>query len=199
MKERPILFSGPMIRAILDGQKIVTRRPVKLTDLLRVCLEPREGELKLKAAKKLCPLGRPGDRLWVREAWAADAQVDLIAPRELSLGEPILYPADGAIRQNGCAMISRGRIRPSIHMPRWTSRILLGITDVRVERLQDITEEQALAEGVMSAERDIDPDGNGYSPVELFGGLWTMINGMESWRANPWVWVVEFKRIEPRN
>ncbi|MBF8720225.1 hypothetical protein [Pseudomonas guariconensis] len=196
-KERPILFSGPMVRAILEGDKAVTRRAVKMTHLLRVCLEPVEGELKLKAAKKLCPLGRPGDRLWVREAWAADAQVDSIAPRELSLGEPILYPADGVIRQTGCAMISRGKIRPSIHMPRRLSRILLEITDVRVERLQDISEQQALAEGVMSAERDIDPDGNGYSPVELFGGLWVKLNGMDSWSANPWVWVVEFQRIQP--
>ncbi|SEI16987.1 hypothetical protein [Pseudomonas asplenii] len=197
VKERPILFSGPMVRAILDGDKAVTRRAVKMTDLLQACLEPQEGELKLKAAHKLCPLGRPGDRLWVREAWAADAQVDLIAPRELSLGEPILYPADGAIRQTGCAMISRGKIRPSIHMPRWISRIQLEITDVRVERLQDITKQQALAEGVMSAERDIDRDGNDYSPVELFGGLWVMINGMGSWNANPWVWVIEFKRVTP--
>lgn len=197
LKERPILFSGHMVRAILEGDKVVTRRAVKMTDLLQMCLEPQEGELKLKAASKLCPLGRPGDRLWVREAWAVDAQVDSIRPCELSLGEPILYPADGAIRQTGCSMICRGKIRPSIHMPRWVSRLLLEITDVRVERLQDVSDEQALAEGVMIAERDIDPDGNGYSPVELFGGLWTMINGMESWRANPWVWVVEFKRIEP--
>ena len=77
------------------------------------------------------------------------------------------------------------------------SRILLEITDIRVERLQDISEQQALAEGVMSAERDIDPDGNGYSPLELFGGLWVKLNGMDSWSANPWVWVIEFKRIQP--
>ncbi|AGE26933.1 hypothetical protein H045_14340 [Pseudomonas poae RE*1-1-14] len=80
-------------------------------------------------------------------------------------------------------------------MPRWASRILLEITHVRVERLQDISNEQALAEGVKSAESDIDPDGNDYSPCELFGGLWTMINGMDSWNANPWVWVIEFKQV----
>ena len=80
-------------------------------------------------------------------------------------------------------------------MPRWASRIQVEITDVRVERLQDISNEQALAEGVKSTERDIDPDGNDYSPCELFGGLWRMLNGMESWKANPWVWVVEFKRV----
>ncbi|KRP84181.1 hypothetical protein HBO13_03160 [Pseudomonas lactis] len=80
-------------------------------------------------------------------------------------------------------------------MPRWASRILLEITDVRVERLHAITNEQALAEGVKSAESDIDPDGNDYSPCELFGGLWTMINGMDSWNANSWVWVIEFKQV----
>jgi hypothetical protein len=197
IKERPILFSAPMVRAILEGRKTVTRREVKMTDLLAVCLEPKEGDPKLKAAQKLCPLGRPGDRLWVRETWAADAQLDAIAPRELSQGEPILYPADAALREVGCSMITPGRSRPSIHMPRWACRTLLEITDIRVERLQGITPEQAIAEGVMSAERDIDPDGNDYSPCELFGGLWTMINGMESWNANPWVWVVEFKRVAP--
>ncbi|RMS44496.1 hypothetical protein ALP66_02377 [Pseudomonas amygdali pv. photiniae] len=71
------------------------------------------------------------------------------------------------------------------------------MTDVHVERLQDISEEQALAEGVMSSERDIDPDGNNYSPIELFGGLWTMINGDGSWQSNPWVWVVKFKPVTP--
>lgn len=142
-----------------------------------------------------CPYGQPGDRLWVREAWVADAQVNDIAPNGLSRGEAILYPADGSMRHTGCSMISLGKTRPSIHMPRWASRILVEITDVRVERLQDISNEQALAEGVKSTERDIDPDGNDYSPCELFGGLWTMLNGMESWNANPWVWVVEFKRV----
>ncbi len=196
-KERPILFSGPMVRAILDGDKAVTRRAVKMTDLLQVCLEPQEGERKLKAANKLCPLGRPGDRLWVRET------------HKISTGKVgdsqacVRYQADGDYQAKvlpqpeAIGPRTFDRTRPSIHMPRWASRILLEITDVRVERLQDISEQQALAEGVMSAERDIDPDGNGYSPVELFGGLWVKLNGMDSWSANPWVWVVEFKRVEP--
>ncbi|RMN89127.1 hypothetical protein ALP73_00790 [Pseudomonas coronafaciens pv. garcae] len=94
-------------------------------------------------------------------------------------------------------MITPGKTRPSIHMPRWVSRILLEITEIRVERLQDISKLQALAEGVMSCEQDIDPDGNGYEPLELFGGLWTMINGDGSWQSNPWVWVVEFKCVTP--
>ncbi|WP_175649444.1 hypothetical protein [Pseudomonas sp. Marseille-P9899] len=201
-KERPILFSGPMVRAILDGDKAVTRRAVKMTDLLQVCLEPQEGELKLKAANKLCPLGRPGDRLWVRETWYCDhfevQRGPYLKPADLDIAEAredgtLVYAADGLTPYEQEQPVWK----PCIHMPRWVSRILLEITDVRVERLQDISEQQALAEGVMSAERDIDPDGNGYSPIELFGGLWVKLNGMDSWSANPWVWVVEFKRVEP--
>ncbi|WP_371917847.1 hypothetical protein [Pseudomonas sp. Irchel s3a10] len=148
-KERPILFSAPMVRAILEGRKTVTRRPVKgcqipVEDASVAAGERRRwmaiaqrdprygfgvfGATEAECAKELeeyapCPYGRRGERLWVREAWAADAQVDSIAPRDLSQGEPILYPADGSIRQTGCSMITQGRGRPSIHMPRWASRI----------------------------------------------------------------------------
>lgn len=202
MRERPILFSGSMVRAILNGQKTVTRRVVK-SDWIqsdRAPLETSTGVFHFWCSgEHVCPYGLPGDRLWVREAWAADAQVDAVAPRDLSQGEPILYPSDGAIRQTGCAMVSQGKGRPSIHMPRWASRILLEITAVHVERLQDITEQQALAEGVLSCQHDLDPDGNCYSPVELFSILWSSINGTESWLANPWVWVVEFERLEVAN
>ncbi len=208
VKERPILFSAPMVRAILSGQKTVTRRALKVQPHLDVsgnfCVgganygQDIYGKPVTKHfVSSHCPYGQPGDRLWVREAWRADAQVNTIAPRELSHGEPIQYPADGATRQTGCSMITPGKTRPSIHMPRWVSRTLLEITDVRVERLQDISEAQALDEGVMSCEADIDPDGIGYSPLELFGGLWTMINGDGSWQSNPWVWVVELKRLIP--
>ncbi|WP_346394608.1 hypothetical protein [Pseudomonas syringae] len=205
-KERPILFSAPMVRAILEGRKTVTRRVMKVQPVLNGYFWESYGAgwgtgitsvpvMPGHSLSSNCPYGRIGDRLWVREAWQADAQVNAIAPRELSHGEPIQYPADGASRQTGCSMITPGKTRPSIHMPRWVSRILLEITDVRVERLQDISKEQALAEGVMSCEQDIDPDGNGYEPLELFGGLWTMINGDGSWQSNPWVWVVDFKRV----
>ena len=144
IKERPILFSAPMVRAILEGRKKVTRRPVKgfqipLEDTSVAAGErhrwmaiaqrdPRYGfgvlgATEAECAKELeefapCPYGRRGERLWVREAWAADAQVDAVAPRDLSQGEPIRYPADGAVRQTGCSMITPGKGRPSIHMPR---------------------------------------------------------------------------------
>ncbi|RAU43476.1 MULTISPECIES: hypothetical protein [unclassified Pseudomonas] len=204
IKERPILFSAPMVRAILEGRKTVTRREVKkqaALDCLAAGFEP--SFLTLPGNADLCPYGRAGDRLWVRETWAADAQVDSIAPRDLSQGEPILYPADCAVRQTGCSMITQGRGRPSIHMPRWASRILLEIADVRVERLQDITYEQAVAEGV---HRDrgcrvwtaTDEDGTCHKyPIPAFKDLWTGINGPQAWESNPWVWVVEFKRVTP--
>ncbi|WP_122286134.1 hypothetical protein [Pseudomonas syringae group genomosp. 3] len=201
-KERPIPFSAPMVRAILEGRKTVTRRVCKPQPSANAHTTSADGSPMTswwETGKDIvrCPYGQPGDRLWVREAWQADAQVNEVAPRELSHGEPIRYPADGASRQTGCSMITPGKTRPSIHMPRWVSRLLLEITAVRVERLQDISKEQALAEGVMNCEQDIDPDGNGYEPLELFGGLWTMINGDGSWQSNPWVWVVEFKRVTP--
>ena len=208
IKERPILFSASMVRAILEGQKTVTRREVKkraALDCLAAGFEP--AFLALPGNSDLCPYGQPGDRLWVREAWQADAQVDSVAPRELSHGEPIRYPADWDFRQTGCAMIKPGKIRPSIHMPRWVSRILLEITDVRVQRLQDITEEQAKAEGVRPMRDGSDTwvsregPGNLVTPwptaKEAFGDLWNSINGPHAWEANPWVWVVEFKRVTP--
>lgn len=211
MRELPALFKGQMVRGLLDDSKGVTRRVMGPPPVLEdrfwrfggagwsdriTSVTPVAGHTLAEA----CPYGRPGDRLWVREAWAADAQLDSIAPRDLSQGEPIFYPADGAVRQAGCAMINRGRLRPSIHMPRWVSRILLEVTAVRVERLQDITEAQAIAEGILR-------DGEGWrgyeggpwfaSPIAAFRSLWEHINGAGSWDANPWVWVVEFKRIQP--
>lgn len=216
MKERQILFKGPLVRAILAGQKTVTRRvvkpqfqtaPVDVVDGVPSWDSPTNyaGEVQMNTQRgKPCPYGKPGDRLWVREAWAADAQVDAVAPRDLSQGEPIHYPADGAVRQTGCAMITPGKGRPSIHMPRWVSRILLEVTAVRVERLQDITEEQARAEGCTADDDPFwhptynDPDSGGRpSHRNTFEYLWGEINGADAWAANPWVWVVEFKRVTP--
>lgn len=218
MKERPILFSGPMVRAILSGQKTVTRRAMKHQPCRQPVMVPNGGAnfwsnpLYIEGAmmgsqNHGCPYGQPGDRLWVREAWLADAQLDSIAPRDLSQGEPILYPADGNVRQTGCAMVSQGRGRPSIHMPRWASRILLEVTDVRVERLQDISEDQCIAEGIEGCipgcQSPYDGDGApecdcmNLSYEDSFQALWTSINGAKSWSSNPWVWVVEFKRIQP--
>ncbi|WKW34350.1 hypothetical protein KIH13_12285 [Pseudomonas viridiflava] len=156
-KERPILFSAPMVRAILSGQKTVTRRVMKVQPVLNGGFWEVYGAGWGKGITSVpvmpghslssnCPYGRIGERLWVREAWQADAQVNAIAPRELSHGEPIRYPADGASQQTGCSMITTGKTRPSIHMPRWVSRILLEITDVRVERLRESSDLDLLDE-----------------------------------------------------
>ena len=221
IKERPILFSASMVRAILEGRKTVTRRVMKsqpdgdatiTVESYNVAVTNRHGYQE--AGPEIfgawwrdgesgckCPYGKPGDRLWVRETWAADAQVDSVAPRDLSQGEPIYYPADEAVRQTGCAMIKPGKGRPSIHMPRWVSRILLEITAVHVERLRDISGDQAEAEGVDAAmcQKFLETSPSRHlckeAVIHGFAGLWDSVGG--NWNANPWVWVVEFKRVTP--
>lgn len=219
MKEHPIPFNGAMVRAILEGKKGSTRRLVAAPPVDGWGFDGEYGRITSSHKHKgkfgafvrrgvgtdfpevdiiPSPYGAPGDRLWVRENWAADAQVDSIAPRDLSQGEPICYPADGSIRQTGCALISKGKGRPSIHMPRWASRLLLEVTSVCVERLQDISDSQAIAEGVIRA-------GSGWrgyeegpwfaSPIGAFGSLWEQINGAGSWAANPWVWAIGFEGV----
>lgn len=206
MNERPILFSGPMVRAILDGRKTQTRRSAKLTDAGRVRAvgtrmnwHPEDPNAVLA-----CPYGAPGDRLWVKETWACSVWRDALKPTELKTSDPIEYRAD--YTSTGLDPLERGRWRPSIFMRRWMSRITLEITDVRVERLQDISEEDAKAEG---CDKEIeheeiltqaDYDCGYYTPAYYacgFERLWQSINGPDSWSANPWVWVVTFKRVEP--
>ena len=152
----------------------------------------------------LCPYGQPGDRLWVRETWqlhglATDlATVVYAASKNQSWTEMhSLFPAELAAGMKPKPF--QHGWRPSIHMPRWASRILLEIVSVRVERLQDIREADALAEGAKSCEAELDTGGYWYSPEELYSMLWTKLNGWgdKGWNANPWVWVVEFRRVEP--
>lgn len=208
MKERPILFSAPMVRAILEGRKTQTRRVVKpqpsqelLDDYAEI---RRERNVQKDDAEMLseclpCPYGVPGDRLWVRETWARDDE-----------DGALMYRADVGCDDDANAWergriegVSRYRWRPSIHMPRWASRITLEITDVRVERLQEISEADARAEGVypyMPGEGVIHPprfaDDYQYRPNyrEGFEIVWQSIHGDGSWAANPWVWVIGFKR-----
>lgn len=193
MKERPILFSAPMVRALLAGTKTQTRRVVKpqptgfvggpgvtLCDSSPAPLVPMNDFAGTCGQEIICPYGQPGDRLWVRETWH-DASS--------ALHSCALYRADGG-------EIYGGKWAPSIHMPRWASRITLEITSARAERLQDISEADALAEGC-----NVHPDHHGkpptsiYSPVQAYRDLWERINGPGSWDANPWVWVVEFRRL----
>lgn len=208
MKERPILFSSPMVRAILEGRKTMTRRVVKLRHGADVVvtngqvLKPARVDF---AAYVDCPFGKVGDRLWVREAWRTVAEANDLAPRNLSAAHRFWYEADAP------HPLGYGKLRPSIHMPRIASRILLEITGVRVERLQNISEADAQAEGVervvagVGWRRYCDPDSEevGVPPCgdarRSFRSLWKFINGDESWNANPWVWVVEFRRRHARS
>lgn len=179
MTERPILFSAPMIRALLAGIKRHTRRIVK----------PRPGI----DGEWPCPYGNPGDRLWVRETWRTVESLDAVRPVVLAESVPIHFDADHTDRGKFREPI--GRARPSIFMPRWASRITLTIEEVRVERLHDISEEDATREGVGLAYRQ---DGPGTfakdSAIAAFKQVWTEINGAASWDANPWVWVVSFRK-----
>lgn len=206
MSERPILFSAPMVRAILNGTKIQTRRivkhePINIVPFIGVDNRPT-GEFGLCLTHHgvisehvRCPYGMPGDRLWVREAWSADYPE---VGYQADLGRTY-FPQDHAHRTDLLRMYDRqrGRWRPSIHMPRWASRILLEISDVRVERLQDISQADALAEGVnVHSDHHGRPRASIYSPVQAYRDLWEEINGPESWDANPWVWVIEFRRVD---
>jgi hypothetical protein len=224
MKERPILFSAPMVRAILTGSKTQTRRVVKPTPQMVTDkhIAPWEGDPAallrlLQQNKRGCPYGQPGERLWVRETWMPDA------PRDGSWADVQFYgcknsPLDWIPKRfrkpkhclhratwDGHELVGWN---PSIHMPRWASRILLEIVSVRVERLQDISEEDANAEGV-ELERCCNVSSNScgthiggccgqpktIEPIDAYRELWNSINGADAWDVNPWVWVVEFKRV----
>lgn len=213
MKERPILFSGAMVEAILDGRKTQTRRILKKqppADTFRMdTYHHPDGQHYFWAWKEAfsgcelhtgwepicCPYGKPGDRLWVREAWAE------IRPP----GSP--WPATMYVYRAGDTRTDfGGPWKPSIHMPRKACRIELEIAGVRVERLNDCSEEDAVAEGI-EHNPALDPIGpskwrfygrphTGTScPVDSYCSLWESINGAGSWKADPWVWVVEFRKV----
>ncbi|WP_321847344.1 hypothetical protein [Pseudomonas paraveronii] len=194
IKERPILFSAPMVRAILEGRKTVTRRAVKFPFIDRaVGCELSGNEIGLEEIRNNCPYGVPGQRLWVRETWARVGNDD---PGYLTFGAT--YPSCLPPGLENIPPASQIRWKPSIHMFRRDSRILMEITDVRVERLQDITYEQAAAEGVHRGplrEWCASDEGGACHkyPVPAFRDLWQSVGG--DWDANPWVWVVEFKRV----
>lgn len=193
MKYRPILFSGPMVRAILEGRKTQTRRVAKMTASCHV-KEPRGHRRWHPAdpeATLACPYGQPGDRLWVRETHAPQADCWGAWGKEMECyndgPKPIIhYRADG-----GEPFIEKWH--PSIHMPRWASRITLEVTDVRVQRLQDISEEDAQAEGADQYRHPVHPNREALRHVDGFHELWNSINGSGSWEANPWVWALSFK------
>lgn len=201
MSERPIIFSAPMVRAILDGRKTQTRRickPIMAWEKQHV----REARFwnggwheffigaDIPYAELVCRHGRRGDRLWVREnfAFVGGGDPGLLLCQADWQETAKLHKCDNADKPP--------RWKPSIHMPRWASRITLEITGIRVERLQDISENDAVAEGVefWTPTVDVDPVP---SPRPAYRLLWESINGAGSWGLNPWVFVIEFKRVTP--
>lgn len=177
MKKRPIIFSGPMVKAILDDRKTQTRRLFKFRETNQPPSAP--DRFNPEHVTQPCPYGQPGDRLWVRETWQMCPKCALFD-----------YRAD-VNRPNHCRHCDAtlGRWCPSIYMPRWASRITLEITSARVERLQDISPDDCRAEGQPVEDNDI---GVRYG----FGQLWQSIHGPDSWDTSPWVWVIEFWRVK---
>lgn len=200
MKERGMIFNGEMVRAILDGRKTQTRRIMapQPADDIEHGIFPNPEVIGWKSSRRhkhgsttahFCHYGKPGDRIWVRETWN-------------KYGGLLTYRADHDwIDDMRKEAVCTAKWVPSIHMPRWASRILLEITDVRVERLNAISQEDAQAEGMeLTGWRPTysDPDSGGevMTPYDNFAELWSSIYGEESWNANPWVWVISFKRVE---
>ena len=174
------------------------------------CLQPAGKEVFGVANENegySCPFGAVGDRIWVREAYRFPASLDDVSPTgvgEMAVATgyrkpwaPTFYEFTGTFSdgwkgfETPPKVSDAGKLRPSIHMPRWASRILLEITDVRVERLKSISDRDALREGCSAADMK-----SGDCVADVFARLWASIYGAESWNANPWVWVIEFKRVE---
>lgn len=223
VKERPILMSGPMVKAILDGRKTQTRRVVKPQppdDFDRHCWFDapaygwtNEPEPAINWFTLRCRHGLPGERLYIREKWAlvqwdedgTDDWTGSIPKEPPGLGWSAHHAA-GSTYENDCLEDRGFRWRPSIHMPRWAARIIIEVTGVRVERIQDISDADAIAEGIRRFDEtagqsvytwygvDRSTDRN---PIGAYRTLWESIHGPGSWDANPWVWAVEFRRIEP--
>lgn len=238
IREKPILFSAPMVRAILDGRKTMTRRVVKCKDIdyggsggkdspewndpRNWGYEHEDGTWSMLKPSDVsdhqvpCPYGAIGDRLWVREAFDI---VNDPAAYHVDDGEreDTGYQCKDAIRRGpaderwvvdyaadeNCRVMDRSgdrKWKPSIHMPRWASRLTLEITGIRVERVQDIENYDAMAEGFPGERWD---EGHGnigeHEPREQFRELWDKLNGPRGfgWESNPWVWVLEFRRIGP--
>lgn len=205
-KERPILFNGAMVRAILSGQKTQTRRIVK--GMALEWLQPGmfTPEFVASPDNSMCPFGQPGDRLWVRETWQGPIMDGdefeneyRDNPDKYQRPEYCFYAADDGSPPEFVDADDNFRCcwRPSIHMPRWACRLVLEIVSVRVERLNDISDDDARAEGTDASHCFFD-DGAckvAYPYRTAFGGLWASVYGKESWLSNPWVWVVEFRKV----
>lgn len=216
MKERPILFNSAMVQALLDGRKTQTRRIAKLNLSGRAEHAGKNWHVDDPNVEKACPYGQSGDRLWVRETWATTGEFADMKISELGVQDTIFRDTNIAYRADGDGYNEVSQAwRPSIHMPRWASRITLEITGVRIERLSRICAEDAKAEGLKALSKDDGqtikygiPDRDGWPGEDNYGWpwhrwrtdprisyatLWESIHGIGSWDANPLVWVIEFR------
>lgn len=211
-KQRPILFSTEMVQAILADRKTMTRRVIKaeLDSRGLRWANPKTGWEDWHGNPVRCPYGQVGDILWVRETWCKaclwDGDGEMPECR-------YWYKADDDWKQHDWhddkndEVTSAPKWKPSIHMPKEAARLFLQITDIRVERLQDISDVDAMLEGIesMTVAEDgelvvkfkdyLSKSGWYYDSRESFKTLWMLINGFDNWNANPWVWVVSFERI----
>ncbi len=214
MKERPILFSAPMVQAVLEDRKTQTRRiikpqPDRLVDLgrgpipYRGAAPPPEMPSAKMSVPIDCPYGFAGDRLWGRENYRLDVAYDGGKPTDAPPNAAVFYEAGGKVGDG-----VPGKQHPSIHMPRWATRLVLEVTEIRVQRLNDCSEADALAEGVVWSDRwqgfivhGVEHPNRDFPVLaratarEMYAALWDVINGSGSWLSNPWIWAVTFKRI----
>lgn len=204
MKERGMIFNAEMVNAILSGRKTQTRRPIKWKQTRFTEIAERDDGSLWPWAEDCerggdiwfaCPFGEVGDRIWVRETFRVHSRATDVAT--------LVYRA--SVRNSWTEQTHRVPVAvcnkpatpekwtPSIHMPRWASRITLEITGVRVERLRDLSEDDAKSEGITPPSGGVLP---GWEYRINFRDLWMDIYGTDNWEANPWVWVIEFKRVE---
>lgn len=237
MTDRPIIFSAPMVRALLAGTKTQTRRVLKpqppegyrYTGIHYASYEPSSWFFNgPHSGFKVRQVYEEGDQLWVREGWRAPAMNDHLSPRDMPPGLARRYLADDAEVVGVGARVARqpigaaGRTRPGIHMPRWASRLTLDVTEVRVERLQDISDDDCFAEGLEKLDVTLGRNGevvplkqpmaanewpqgeggeNGYAqdgwdwPQAVYADLWESLHGRGSWKVNPWVAAISFRVI----
>ena len=217
MTDRPILFNAPMVRALLEGRKTQTRLIAKITAIMgnRVSVFPPEELIELEegefrrgvmhyastgALSGPYPVGYAvGDRLWVREAWRAQDCYDDLAPSQFGGEEGVRYEADGVFGAWTFGPRKAGRYRDARYMPRWASRLTLTVTDVRVQRLQDISAADCRAEGHQTIPwMSADPQVHDDAARDWYMDLWNSLNGPGAWEANPWVVALTFD-VEQRN
>lgn len=212
MKEHPIIFSTDMVKAILDGRKTMTRRvikpqPIKDASYLGGWAYKTKRQttslLSINEHRYLdvgCPYGQVSDRLWVRETWAAEKRYDHLKPSEIPDTAKIYY-VDKLIHLAGgySLFVELGKVRSSMFMCRWMSRITLEITELRVERLQEIKAEEVVREGCqLTGEIFLSPQEECPVLIDKFRRLWDSLNAQRGydWEVNPWCWCISFKVVD---